>query len=402
MFGSAKAAALVGLLWLASVAEPSLYGVVELGLAVSLIVSTLAMLGLPALITREALVGDETNISDLLSFCALVVAVPCTIFSVASSLASQGKSAPGLIAAVCALMAFQTVGSVYARIRGPRILTSVTDPYATLIVLMSCVLLWWGADLRMEFLSLTLGVSAVGTVVFLGACFARTKREDFLRRYVHLIPAALPLLALGVAAVVIGAGLRPVLAARLDLEQLAIYSLAFRLMAPCLLLHQVCQTAFFRQLYRMSDTQFSFVLSGVIGMCVTLVIVIWLLLPQILTYGFSDYLAVSAEMSATLPLVGAQVILWISAAFMEMRVSRHGGAASVALASCVLLSAFVVILLLHPAPSLAFAVLAFDISLLAILLAQALILRRKGSNGWAAFLGGGLSLMLLATLTATT
>lgn len=378
VFGGAKAAALFGVLWLARVAEPTLYAAVELGLAVGLIVCGVGMLGVPGAVTRLALVGGEERVGDYLVFAAASVAVPACVLGLVSAVALGWDSPGSLLVFCCALSAVQTTGSSYARIRALPLLNSVLDPFATLVVLGLCVVLWLLHSLTMMAVNITAALLATLVTIALVATFLRVRREQFLPAYMRLLRLGLPILALGGVAMIVSAGLRPLLAARFDLQALAVYALCFRLCAPALLIYQVLTTGFFARLYRASDATLDKIAIGLTAVNTAVIAGVWLVLIPLLELVFPQYLSEQDHFRRLFPIVGAQVALWLIAGLLEMKMGRHGIAGRASVAGYVVFGAFGLAFLVFPTSEMRHAVALFTGVLLIFILAQCTLAWRRG------------------------
>lgn len=378
VFVGTKAAALFGVLWLARVAEPTLYAAVELGLAVGLIVCGVGMLGVPGAATRLALVGGEERVGDYLVFAAASIAVPACGLGLLSAVVLGLASPAPLLVFCCTLSAVQTTGSSYARIRALPLLNSVLDPFATLVVLGLCVTLWLTHSLNLAALNIASGLLATIVTFVLIVSFLRVRRERFGSAYMRLLILGLPILALGGVAMIVSAGLRPLLAARFDLQTLAVYALCFRLCAPALLIYQVLTTGFFARLYRASDATLDRIALGLTGLNTAVIVGVWLMLVPLLEFVFPQYLPEQDHFRIIFPIVGSQVVLWLVAGLLEMKMGRHGIAGRAAVAGYVIFGAFAFAFLVFPPSGMRHAVALFTIALLIFILAQCTLAWRSG------------------------
>lgn len=378
VFLSTRAVALFGLLWLARVAEPSLYATAELALASGLLVSGVGMLGTPGSATRLSLVGGEERVGDYLAFSTALVALPTAILAISSGFLLGWGTAWPLLAGCCALSAAQLAGATYARIRVKTLLCALLDPFATLILLAVALVLYLMDALTLAPLSAL--VSAISLFIGVGAvvAFWRVRRSDFAAAYMRVVVLGLPILALGGVAMLVGAALRPLLAVRFDLEALALYSLCFRLCAPAFVIYQTLIVSFFARLYRASDKSFDTVASALTGMNCVLIGGIWIVLEPILLWGFPQYASNLELIRALFPAVGAQVALWLISGLLEMKMGRHEIAGRASLAGYLTMSAFAVSVYVMTSMDLRDAVLLFSFAILVSVLAQCLIAWRRG------------------------
>ena len=375
-FVGLKVVALFGMLWLARVASPEVFGGIELAISVGLIVVGVGLLGVPGGVTRLALALDEPLIGDHLSFAALCIAGPATVAAVVGLVIGAPPVAV-LIPAVCAVTSFQSSGSTFARIRARPMLNSIIDPLPVLSILAIAGGLWAAGRLNLP--SLALGVTilagVLSTALLIG--FIRNRRPDFLVAYRRALGISLPLLALSGVAMIVGAGLRPLLGVRFSLADLALYSLCFRLCAPSMLMHQILGTAFFARIYKAADHNFDRVAAGLMGACVLTVIAIWLALPPLVGFVFPTYIPALPGLTVLFPLVGLQVILWILIAFLEMKVGRHAVATGASIAGYVIFGAFALAFSVLPVDTLLRATLLFDVALAAFAVSQLILLHRR-------------------------
>lgn len=401
VFVGAKAGALLGVLWLARVADPAVYAAVELGLGVGLMVAGVASLGVPGAVTRLALVAGEERVSDYLSFTSASIALPASVIALAAGLAFGWNASLPLVAACCALTAVQTTGATYARIRARPLLNSMLDPLATLMTLAAALCLWIVGSLNQSALSVALTIIAWLLASAAVVNFLRVKRKKFGAAIRRVLVLGLPILALSGIAMIVGAGLRPLLAIRFDLEALALYALCFRLCAPALLVHQILNTGMFARLYRASDRSFDLVLLGSMIVNCTVVLVLWLLIPTLIRSFFPQYAGNLTMTRGLFAAVGAQVVLWLAVSLLEMKMGRHELAGRAAWAGYAIFAAYVVAIYAFALDTLRDAVLLFDASLLALVLAKCAIawkavvrlpLTAVGAVG-AMFVFGSLALM---------
>lgn len=375
-FVGLKVVALFGMLWLARVAAPEVFGGIELALSVGLIVVGVGLLGVPGGVTRLALALDEPLIGDHLSFAALCIAGPASVAAIVG-LAIGAPPVAVLIPALCAVTSFQASGSTFARIRARPMLNSIIDPLPTLSVLAIAGGLW--AAGRLSLASLALGVTLLAAVLTAALLvgFIRNRRPDFVAAYRRALAISLPLLALSGVAMIVGAGLRPLLGVRFSLADLAIYSLCFRLCAPSMLMHQILGTAFFARIYKASDRDFDRVAAGLMSLCMLTVVAVWLALPPLVALVFPTYGPALPGLTVLFPMVGLQVIYWILIALLEMRVGRHAVATGASVAGYVIFGAFAAAFTLLPVDTLLRATLLFDIALAAFAAAQIVLLYRR-------------------------
>lgn len=377
VFVGAKVVALVGMLWLARVAAPEVFGGVELALSAALIVAGVGLLGIPGGVTRLSLAMDEPRIADHLSFTALCIAGPATI-SAFTTLALGGSPVAVLMLASCAVVAFQVSASTYARIRARPMLNSVVDPLPVLSMLTIALGLWATDRLTMAAMAVTMTLLACALTMGLAIGFALLRRPQFLVSYRRALAISLPLLAFSGVAMMVGAGLRPLLGIRFSLEDLALYSLCFRLCAPSMLMHQMLMTAFFARMYQATDKAFDRVVTGLAGACILTVIVLSLSMPILVPMVFPAYEPALASLAAIFPLVGLQVVYWILIALMEMKIGRHAVAAGAAVTGYVIFALFAAAFLALPIDTLVQATALFDLALAAFAVAQFILLRRRG------------------------
>jgi hypothetical protein len=378
VFVGVKAGALLGVLWLARVADPAVYAAVELGIGVGLIVAGVASLGVPGAVTRLALVGGEERVSDYLSFTSASIALPASVIALGAGLAFGWNASITLVVACCALTAVQTIGTTYARIRARPLLNSMLDPLATLVILAVALGLWVIGSLNQTALSVALTVIAWLLASASVIAFVRVKRDKFGEAIRRVLVLGLPILALSGVAMIVGAGLRPLLAIRFDLEALALYALCFRLCAPALLVHQVLNTGVFARLYRASDRSFDLVLLGSMIVNCTVVLVLWLLIPSMIASLFPQYAGNLMMTRGLFAAVGAQVVLWLAVSLLEMKMGRHELAGQAAAAGYAIFAAYVVAIYASALDTLRDAVVFFAASLLALALAKCAIAWKAG------------------------
>ncbi|RZJ01608.1 MAG: hypothetical protein EON90_02205 [Brevundimonas sp.] len=330
VFVGAKAVALLGFLLLARVAGGYVFGGVELALSAGLMAATAGLLGLPGGVTRLALVMDERRIADLLSFAAACVAVPATLLAVAT-LSLGGSALWALVLACCALASFQLVASSFARIRSLPLLNSLVDPFTVLVILALAAPLWLMGQLTLAGMAVLTTIAAGVTSVAVVWIHLIKRRPGFASSYARAIRISLPMLAMSGVMLLASMGLRPALGIRFRLEDLALYALCFRLMAPCMLIHQIITTGFFARIYGSSEAMFDRLMASMIVLYSVVIVVLWAAMPQVIRLGFPSYADGASTIMPLFPLVGLSVVFWIVSAMLEMMAGRHGVAGRVAL-----------------------------------------------------------------------
>lgn len=377
VFIGAKVVALVGMLLLARLAAPDVFGGVELALSVALIVAGVGLLGVPGGATRLALAMDEPRVADILAFAAICIAAPATAAAVVGLILGW-PSIWVLVLASCAAACFQVATTTYARIRALRFVNSLSDPFAVLAMLALAAVLWLAGVLTLANLALAATGLACLLCLVLVAGFLRARRPGFLVAYPRALAVSLPILALSGVSMIVGVGLRPLLGTTFPLEQLAVYSLCFRLCAPCMLIHQLVGTAFFARLYRASDRNFDRVTAAMVAGCTVCVIGLWLVLQPLIELAFPTYVTQIGILAPLFPLVGLQVTIWIVNALLEMKVGRHDVAHQAAFLGYGVFGVFFAIFVLGAARTMSQATLMFDAALIVFALGQiALLLRRQ-------------------------
>ena len=379
LFIGVKVVALIGILWLARVSSPEVFGAVELSLAVSLMVAGIGLLGVPGAATRLALTLNQPEIDDLLAFAALVVCLPASGAAIAV-LVVGGPPVWVLLLASCAAACFQTIASTWARVRRRPLVNSIVDPFTILSVLLV------GAGLRAFDLLTVINLAKALTIlsifltVGLVVLFSTRRGVGFAARYKNALIIAGPILALGGVSILVSSALRPVLGGLFSLQALAVYSLCFRLTAPCMLLHQVFATAFFARIYQAGDRRFDQLAAGLAVACLAIIGALLLVMRPMIETVFPAYAASVEIMAHLFPLVGLQVLLWILNALLEMRVARHGVAGRAAVLGYMIFGVGIgAIILLRP-DTLAQATAIFTVSLLLFATGQIVMLRSRGER----------------------
>lgn len=374
-----KALALIGFLWLARVAGGQVFGGIELALSVGLMGATAGLLGLPGGVTRLALVMDEGRIVDLLSFAAACVAVPASLLA-AVSLWVGLPAVWALILSCCALASFQLVANSYARIRGLPLLNSLVDPFTVLVILALAAPLWLVGELTLPAMAVFTTASAAVTSAALLLIHYRKRRPDFRSSYIRAVVISLPMLAMSGVMLVASIGLRPALALKFSLEDLALYALCFRLTAPCMLIHQVITTGFFARVYRSSERNFDRLMVGMISIYCAVVLALWAVMPWVIRVGFPSYVESAATIMPLFPLVGLSVIFWIVSAMLEMMAGRHGAAGRVALWGYPVFALSLGAFLIFPDLTLVGATALFDGALAMFIVVQLVALHQRGAR----------------------
>lgn len=395
VFVGAKAVALLGFLWLARVGGGQVFGGVELALSVGLMVATAGLLGLPGGVTRLALVMDEQRIVDLLSFAAACVAVPASLLAIVS-LALGWPALWALVLACCALASFQLVASSFARIRALPLVNSVVDPFTVLVILVVATPLWLTGSLTLAGLAVVLTAAGTATSAALVLVHFQKRRSDFRASYVRAVVISLPMLAMSGVMLLASMGLRPALGLKFSLEDLAFYALCFRLMAPCMLIHQVITTGFFARIYASSEAGFDRLVAAMTGVYCLVIVTLWALMPLMLRVGFPSYADNASTILPLFPLVGLSVVFWIVSAMLEMMAGRHGAAGRVALWGYPVFGLSLGAFLLVPGLNLVATTALFDGALAVFIVVQLLALRRFGAK----FPFAGLALIVPIALCA--
>ena len=324
-FTMAKAAIYLLPLMLAAIASAELYGGVELALAIGL-QACAVLLGAPlAGITQLFLIRKDREVGDLL---LLLTFVSALILSVLGAALWLGQASPMLLltVSILSLTVLQNTASTWFRMRGERNRTAWADGASLLIVglVVGGVVVVAGADATglaaLVFMIVT-GLIALGSLVLL----FRHRTPELRARLARASRIGLPMMVAGIFAIWLGVGGRIIVGVT-SADDLAAYSLAFRIAGFALGVHQLAVTAAFPALYasrtRRADRLLTLFLTGVLAVSLLLA----LAGPYVVDlFRFSALRPQDVEMfKAMVPLNAVQTYFWIGYALLQLRINRYG------------------------------------------------------------------------------
>jgi O-antigen/teichoic acid export membrane protein len=175
--------------------------------------------------------------------------------------------------------------------------------------------------------------------------FARLKQADLVARLHSAVQIGLPLLAFTLSSIWASISGRIYIGAFLSIQDLSVYSVAFRVASAILVAHSVIGTGLFARLYnmrtRLYDRWLSLYLVGLGVLAVLMVPLFPVLLAHI---GFRSIGPEQVPLAITLfPIVVLQVYAWGAWASLEMRLARAGRSGPAAKKAIILIAGIAIV-----------------------------------------------------------
>jgi len=371
-FVGTKALAFLGLLWIARSVSATIYGSIELSLAVGTIAGSVGLIGIHGAAPRLALAMGDEKIDDLLAFATFLLSATAAV----GAAAIWVLGLPPLwacLAGCSATAAAQASLAAYARTRALPIMNSLVDASAAISMVLAVAALQLAREVTIAHVAQVFTFLAASIAAASFAVFRWRVRENFRSGYLNALSMGWRMQVFGLTSVIFGAGLRPLLALTLPLSALGVYSLCFRVANLLLLIHQVVSTYIFAVLYRSGSRGFDLLFALLVGFLAVLSVGLWIAVPLMVHKVFPTYLSDLALIEKVFPLIEAQVVLWIGEALLENRTNRFGLSTRAAGGG---LCAIVAYALFFRFGGLAGAILLFDAVLAAFALFQVWLLWR--------------------------
>lgn len=324
-FAVAKVAVYVVPLGLAAIASAQVYGSVELALAIGTQACAI-LLGAPlAGITQAYLIRKDRQVADLLLFLTFASALLLTALT-ALLWAADGIGIAVLTVSMLSVTVIQNTGSTWLRMRGERNRTAWIDGSSMLIagLVVGAVVLLAGND-STGTVTLVFGLFTALLALGSGVALLRHRAPGLLARLGRASRIGLPMMVAGVFAIWLGVGGR-ILIGVTSADDLAAYSLAFRISGFALGVHQLATTAAFPALYatrtRQADRLLSLFMAGVLVVSIILAIAGPFVVDVL---SFSALRGQDEEtFRALVPLTSFQTYFWIGYALLQLRINRSG------------------------------------------------------------------------------
>lgn len=324
-FGLAKVAIYLAPLAIASFASAEIYGLVEFGQALTLLIAALVVGAPLSGITQQYIVdGDKRAIHAV----RLTLILGCGAALVATGvtwLAGLPEVVP-FVAAAFGISVIHNCLSTVGRTLGARNFTAWADGTAVLLALVAVTVLMLG---RWEetAANLTVVFAAINLLAILGAAL-RVPEGGWRAMWAILRSAhgvGLPMVMFGIVSMWVGVGGR-ISVGFLAPSFLAAYGVAFRIAGLTLGIHQLLQTAFFARLYggHVDDTdRLTAPFLAMVG--VASVGLALLAGPVVALLGLNalEPSAVPA-FRAILPATCLHVFVWIATAGLQVKVNSSG------------------------------------------------------------------------------
>ena len=322
-FGVAKAAAFLGPLLLARMLASGLYGDIELSWSTGNVAATVLTLGIPSALPQLLLLRRPVPAADLIA--AAIAGLSVLALVLILILAAAGAPASAVLIVSCAALAVgQTCLSAYSRTRSHRNAAVWLDGLATHVVAVAVLVLSMQGAVSLRGTTVVTTVAVV--LLAIGSCVAiwRFRAADFTARLRTAVRLGLPLLLYSLCSIWVVISGRIYIGAILGAQDLAAYSVSFRVGSAIFLFHAIQATALFPHLYRMHTRRYDRYLAIYLLLIALLCIVLMLLYPLIL-----DWLALRAvdatvrsQTISVFPIVMLQIFGWATWALLELRVSR--------------------------------------------------------------------------------
>jgi hypothetical protein len=310
----------------AAMATEQLYGSFELALAIGL-QAVAIILGAPLSGTTQLYLIRK--VGGFAGPLLLLLSASCAALFLGTVIAWQlGELIVALTFAVGGLIVIQNVGSTWVRKRGQRNAAAWVDQAATLIggaVIVALVMIDPGPSMALSCLGFAL-VTVLAAVLSVGLLL-RMKPTGLVEQLRWATRVGLPMAIAGAFAIWLGVGGRIAIGIT-SAQDLAAYSVAFRIAGLMLGVHQLVNTAFFPRLYtarvRPGDRSLALFMLAVLGVGLALD-AIGPLLPYYVSFSALD--SRGKDMYASLVSVNVvQTYFWIGFAMLQMRVNRFGAA----------------------------------------------------------------------------
>jgi hypothetical protein len=324
-FGLAKLVIYFAPIVVAAIAGGALYGNIELAMAVGLLI-TLLVIGAPLSgITQLYFVRHQHGISDLLLFLTFVPALAGALIATAILLL-DGPLPFALIVAAIPLAILQNTAAAWCRIRARRNLTAWADGTSIMLCSLACLVVSLGPVINLMLFT-AWSLTAMAWLLAAVSIYHLIRRQlpNLRERLLEAATIGFPIMIISTLGIWLGVGGR-ILIGIVNVADVAVYAVAFRIAGLVLGVHQLATTAFFARLYgartREADKLFSLFFIGV-GILAAL---ISLAGPWIVEFADFDAISASNEMNliVLIPLAGAQTFFWIGHAMLQMRINRSG------------------------------------------------------------------------------
>ena len=326
-FTIAKAAAYLMPLLLAAVASAQLYGGIELALAIGQ-QACAVLLGAPlAGITQVYLIRNDRAVGDLLLVLTFASALSLSVLTGLLWLVRADALVVLTVSVLC-ITVIQAAASTWFRMRGERNRLAWGDGASLMIAgaVVSAVVLATGADAA-GYATLVFALLTAIVALVSGVALLRHRAPDMRARLVRASRIGMPMMIAGIFAVWLGVGGR-ILIGALSADDLAAYSLAFRISGLALGVHQLATTAAFPSLYaartRQADRLLAFFLAAVLAGSAVLALA-GPFVVDLLTFSALREQDIKA-FKDLVPLTSFQTYFWICYSLLQYRVNRYGAA----------------------------------------------------------------------------
>ncbi|HYI49035.1 MAG TPA: hypothetical protein VEX35_11290 [Allosphingosinicella sp.] len=326
-FTIAKAAAYVMPLLLAALASAQLYGGIELALAIGL-QACAVLLGAPlAGITQVYLIRGDRAVGDLLLLLTFASALALSVLTGLLWLV-RAEALVVLTVSVLCVTVIQNVASTWFRMRGERNRTAWGDGASLMIAgaVVSGVVLGTGADATGS-ATLVFALFTAFVALVSGVALLRHRAPGLRARLTRASRIGMPMMVAGIFAIWLGVGGR-ILIGAVSADDLAAYSLAFRVSGLALGVHQLATTAAFPTLYaartRHADRLLAWFLAAVLAVSAALALA-GPFVVDLLTFSALREQDIRA-FKDLVPLTSFQTFYWIGYALLQYRINRYGAA----------------------------------------------------------------------------
>jgi O-antigen/teichoic acid export membrane protein len=344
-FGLSKAAAFLAPLVLAAYLDSSSYGIIEYAWSCSALVATLLTLGIPAAIPQLSLLRRSVPVSDIMTLC---VAGPGILLTAAAVVALVIADSPtqAIVLSACTIALAQMTLSSYSRTFSHRNLAPWFEGLS--IYGMAVVALCLAAMRLVDFsrLAILTTIVAAGIVVVALVLLARLRQAELIVRLRNATRIGLPLLAFTFSSIWAAVSGRVYIGAFLQIGDLSIYSVNFRIASALLIVHSIIATGLFARLYKMSSRQYDRFLSIYLVAIALLAAAMTAALPVLVgQFRFRSIGTDNIDATVNLfPIVMLQIYAWGAWASLEIRLARTRRSAPAAKKNIVLMIAIAAVL----------------------------------------------------------
>lgn len=320
-----KGAIYLAPLAVAILAQPAVYGAVEMSQSVSLLVASFVVT--PALqgLTQHFLIRGRTEYKDITWLLVLLVSL-ATLLSLAVAGAGGADSIVVLVCASFVGAGLHVIGNSTALMLGARNVATWTAGTNILIVaVLVGLLLATRGEATVSWLSWSYVLIAVAMLLVALVALLRSRQPELWFRLKRLSAVGLPMVLVGGLSIWLSVGGR-ITIGLFNASALPAYGVAFRIAGLLLGIHQLAMTAFFVSIYRgrvrtTDQLMAAFMLVVLVSGAAICFAAPWIAAPfaggALDTRGTETFVRI-------LPPTTLHTFYWIGLAMLQLRVNRFG------------------------------------------------------------------------------